>query len=58
MQRLEGQDKDIRIQLITTGETYQPNEQDEQEIWNVENNTDWIEEDTDGDWGADDIYLG
>ena len=44
--------------MITTGETYQPNEQDEQEIWNVENNTDWIEEDTDGDWGADDIYLG
>ena len=57
-ERLEGQDKDIRIQLITTGETYQPNEQDEQEIWNVENNTDWMEEDTDGDWGADDIYLG
>lgn len=55
-ERLEEQNKDIRIQLITTGETYQPNETDEQEIWNVENNTDWIE-DTD-DWGTDDIYLG
>lgn len=55
-ERLEEQNKDIRIQLIATGETYQPNETDEQEIWNVENNTDWIE-DTD-EWGTDDIYLG
>lgn len=55
-ERLEEQNKDIRIQFITTGETYQPNETDEQEIWNVENNTDWIE-DTD-EWGTDDIYLG
>lgn len=57
-ERLEEQNKDIRIQLITMGETYQPNETDEQEIWNVENSADWMEEDTTDDWGADDIYLG
>ena len=55
--KLEEQNKNIKIQLITTGETYQLNEEDEQEIWEVENSTDWMEEDTD-DWGTDDIYFG
>lgn len=55
--KLEEQNKNIKIQLITTGETYQLNEEDKQEIWEVENSTDWMEEDTD-DWGTDDIYFG
>lgn len=44
----------VTINLVTTGETYQPNEQDEQEIWDVENNTDWMD-DNDDDWGEE-IY--
>ena len=44
----------VTIKLVTTGETYQPNEQDEQEIWDVENNTDWMD-DNDDDWGEE-IY--
>lgn len=44
----------VTINLVTTGETYQPNEQDEQEIWDVENNTDWMN-DNDDDWGEE-IY--
>lgn len=57
-ERLEGQNKDIKIQLIATGETYQPNETDELEIWNMENSADWMEDEDTDDWGTDDIYLG
>lgn len=43
----------VTINLVAKGETYQPNEADEQEIWDAENNTDWMEEETDGEeeWG-------
>ena len=51
----------VTINLVTTGETYQPNEKDEQEIWDVENSTEWMDEDEsdldDDDWGTD-IYEG
>lgn len=47
----------VTINLVAKGETYQPNEADEQEIWDAENNTDWMEEETDGEeeWG-DEVY--
>lgn len=47
----------VTINLVAKGETYQPNEADEQEIWDAENNTDWMEEETDDDeeWG-DEVY--
>ena len=47
----------VTINLVTKGETYQPNEADEQEIWDAENNTDWMEEETDDEeeWG-DEVY--
>lgn len=48
----------ITINLVTKGETYQPNEQDEKEIWDTENNTDWIDEESDDDEWGEDIYKG
>lgn len=47
----------VTINLVAKGETYQPNEADEQEIWDAENNTDWMEEETDDDeeW-CDEVY--
>lgn len=47
----------VTINLVAKGETYQPNEADEQEIWDAENNTDWMEEETDDEeeWG-DEVY--
>lgn len=47
----------VTINLVATGETYQPNEADEQEIWDAENGTDWMEENENDDWGND-IYEG
>lgn len=44
----------IVINLVPTGETYQPNEIDEKEIWDAENGVDWMDEDEDEeDWGED-----
>lgn len=47
----------VTINLVAKGETYQPNEADEQEIWDAENNTDWMEGETDDEeeWG-DEVY--
>lgn len=47
----------VTINLVAKGETYQPNEADEQEIWDVENNTDWMDDNTDDEeeWG-DEVY--
>ena len=48
----------VTINLVAKGETYQPNEADEQEIWDAENGTDWMEgNEDDEDWGND-IYEG
>ena len=46
----------VTINLVAKGETYQPNEADEQEIWDAENNTDWMEEETDDDEWGDEVY--
>lgn len=46
----------VTINLVATGETYQPNEKDEQEIWDVENDDSWMDEEQD-EWGND-IYKG
>lgn len=46
----------VTINLVAKGETYQPNEADEQEIWDAENNTDWMEEETDEDEWGDEVY--
>lgn len=48
----------VTINLVTTGETYQPNEEDEKEIWDVENSTDWIENDSEDDEWGNDVYEG
>lgn len=56
---VESLTSNVTINLIPTGETYQQNKEDEQEIWDAENNI--IEDDTDDlddDWGEDDIYKG
>lgn len=47
----------VTINLVATGESYQPNEQDEKEIWDVENETEWLENDDEDDWGTD-VYEG
>lgn len=50
----------VTINLVPHGEQYEISDQDEQEIWKSENNTDWIECDSDSDtddWGTD-IYEG
>ena len=46
----------VTINLVATGEIYQPNEKDEQEIWDVENDESWMDEEQD-EWGND-IYKG
>lgn len=47
----------VTINLVTKGETYQPNEADEKEIWDAENDETWMEEVTDDEeeWG-DEVY--
>lgn len=46
----------VTINLVAKGETYQPNEADEQEIWDAENNTDWMEESDDEEEWGDEVY--
>lgn len=50
---------DITINLVAQGDVYQPNKDDEQEIWNIENSTDWIEKEAEAEeeWGTD-VYDG
>lgn len=45
----------VTINLVAKGETYQPNEADEKEIWDAENDETWMDEVTDEDeeWGED-----
>lgn len=42
----------VTINLVTTGDTYNPNEEDEKEIWDIENSSDWLDEDEE-EWGTD-----
>lgn len=46
----------VTINLIAKGKTYEQNEKDEQEIWEIEN-SDNIDDDTDDDWEENDIYT-
>lgn len=46
----------VTINLVATGESYVPNKEDEQEIWDAENDVDWMNDDAD-DWGEE-IYHG
>lgn len=46
----------VVINLMPTGEVYQPNEEDEKEIWDAENDDSWMDED-DEEWGEE-IYNG
>lgn len=51
----------VTINLVAEGEVYQPSEQDEQEIWDVENSDDWLDEEEDDPWGedwGDEVYNG
>lgn len=54
----------VTINLVAQGESYVPTEQDEQDIWDAENNIEWMEEEEEenerwnadnGEWG-DEIY--
>ena len=56
---IESLTNNVTINLISTGKTYQPNEDDEQEIWEVENNIidDDNTSDLDDGWGETDIYM-
>ena len=49
----------VTINLVATGEVYQPNEEDEKEIWEVENGTEWIDNklEEEEEWGTD-TYEG
>lgn len=45
--------QNVIINLVPVGEQYTPNAEDEQEIWDVENNTDWMDKDDNDEWDAD-----
>lgn len=47
----------ITINLVSKGDVYKPNENDEQDIWNAENESEWLEEEDDDEWGND-VYYG
>ena len=47
----------ITINLVSKGDVYKPNEKDEQDIWNAENESEWLEEEEDDEWGND-VYYG
>jgi hypothetical protein len=35
---------------------YEPNKQDDEEIWNAENGTDWLEEESEEEEWGNDVY--
>lgn len=43
----------VIINLMPVGEQYQPNEKDEQDIWDVENSSEWMEEEKNTEWNTD-----
>lgn len=51
---------EVTINLITQGDVYEPNKQDEEEIWNAENGTetDWLEEESEEEEWGNDVYGG
>lgn len=49
---------EVTINLITQGDVYEPNKQDDEEIWNAENRTDWLEEESEEEEWGNDVYGG
>lgn len=51
---------EVTINLITQGDVYEPNKQDEEEIWDAENGTetDWLEEESEEEEWGNDVYGG
>lgn len=57
----------ITINLLPVGESYEPNEQNEKEIWDAQNNSEWMEEENtewddpfslqEEEWGSE-VYDG
>lgn len=47
----------ITINLVSKGDVYKPNEKDERDIWNAENESEWLDEEDDDEWGND-VYYG
>lgn len=50
---------EVTINLISQGDVYEPSAKDDEEIWNAENGTDWLEEQEseEEEWGND-VYGG
>lgn len=49
---------EVTINLITQGDVYEPNKQDDEEIWDAENGTDWLEEESEEEEWGNDVYDG
>lgn len=49
---------EVTINLITQGDVYEPNANDDEEIWNAENGTDWLEEESEEEEWGNDVYDG
>lgn len=51
---------EVTINLITQGDVYEPNKQDEEEIWDAENGTEtgWLEEESEEEEWGNDVYDG
>ena len=49
---------EVTINLITQGDVYEPNKQDDEEIWDAENGTDWLEEESEEEEWGNDVYGG
>ena len=47
----------ITINLVSKGDVYKPNEKDEQDIWDAENESEWLDEEDNDEWGND-VYYG
>lgn len=49
---------EVTINLITQGDVYEPNKQDDEEIWDAENGTDWLEEESEEEEWGNEVYSG
>lgn len=47
----------VQINLVTQGQEYEQTEEVEKEIWDVEQNDDWMEEEATDEWETD-VYRG
>lgn len=49
---------EVTINLISQGDVYEPSAKDDEEIWNAENGTDWLEEESEEEEWGNDVYGG